>query len=502
MTVESRQPGHAAQITLDLPTARRGQQIILRDLAELIGRCLHDWGMEPYMLHDRRLSRLHALLRRQPAPPPAGERRGRIVVPAAQGTSSRGVDLAIDPAELQAQQRDLQARCLDLQRREVLTTRLLDRVHKDEQALTTRRVAFQAWESALDRAGVGLNARQTDLERAETQLRRRVQEHGQYKARLQRQLQEAAEQERRLDARRTRLEADERDLAGRVADVRRAVELCQARAGKLDSREQKLEALQRHLDNLQLRLQSRDNELQAREQTAMAEAAERAAQLEQKETELDAQHQDVQRQIAQLQVRMARLDEALRCVKSREVRAAGCDADLDRRQAELARRGEQSDRREHDVKIQLERLERARSDLSRRTGNLDTREQDLQTREEVLAAKRAKQVESQALMDQLAAHLHAWEDQLRGLERFLRNWTGHLDDVPKDGPVPDRPGGSAGRNSTVPAPRRPDQHALPTGKAESESSIEVLRRLGATGTDEELSFMLSRNPLEAAPSGV
>lgn len=359
-------------------------------------------------------------------------------------------------AEIDARERQLQALETDLRTR----NRVVDKRGDD-----------------LDQREAGVQGREADLERCVRRLVERREELTQRElsqATLESDLQaQAAELERNtVDQQHLALQnaADSQNLKNRTAQLQQdqddwqaqliaaqqeaqaATEVHTRRGAELDNR---AEACQSHTMDLDRRVSQLDERQSSLEQTS-----ERLAQQVKAHREAEACLQDQKKALHQTQEEHQR-QAVLHLEKQ------------NRHQVELEGRKKGLDEQEVNLTDQNKKLQKQRQKVTLMFHSfesilkaLNARESTLNQVEQALHGKQSQQKRHQLLLAELASELERWRDT-------LGQHNGH---TPHRNRISDTP--ASGTNSP----------------------LEVLRKLGATGTDEELTAKLAHNPLTLEPS--
>ena len=353
--------------------------------------------------------------------------------------------------------------------------------------------------------------RERQLASAEEEVGRRLQGVLAKQRELDDHLASAARQQETLDARKGELDK----LAAQVAGD---VETAAAKRHAIDEREKTLAAREAELGDRQsaaerLREEARRqlggeiegcaslrNELDER---AAALAAEQAAfvrereqiamSLGERDAQLTAERRAVQEQARQLRDKIEQLKPIWDQVKRQQGELKALRSEMDRRQEALDRREAELDRSAR---------ERAGADRSRRhsateAGELAALVEKLRVREQEPAAREVSHREHAGALGWLTDALEHRQGQPNGFEPPLRKReVGQTASSQEGNPPPARSGVSAttaGNNVAAP-PTRPSA-AADHNRPAMRSAMEILRTLGARGTDEEILAKLARNPV-------
>jgi chromosome segregation ATPase len=366
------------------------------------------------------------------------------------------------------------------------TTALTEKQQWIETHLTTaeaREQKITAAETRLSDLDANLTKKEKDLlerEQAVTQLQDRLAKEKRVHDDVSRSLTEADRRikktEDELGVQRRRLEEEMAAMAGRRNDLdRQARELAAAKADLERSSRAALEAGE------------------ATEPHAAREAA-----LAEREALVRTERDEVKEQAAHLRQRLDHLKKAWEEMKRKEQHLATLQASLDARQAELSQR-EASAPRPADTAGPAEITDATESDVQRRLGEqkraLMAMAAELQSREQALSAREARQNELASVVGNITDTFDRLQTHLGDIDELLQR-------KPQSGSTAE----PASSRDATDSPRGP--HAGPVNAAAEgppadrpamRSAIDILRRLGVEGSDEELEARLAQNPCEGHP---
>jgi len=308
------------------------------------------------------------------------------------------------------------------------------------------------------------------------------------------------------------LERQEESVVRRQSELER---MCRESAEKMDvladerrrreEHEVRIEAREHALAEMERVLAAAGEEI-ARENAKLADCrkleqdlGERGRVLDDRDAQLAADRRTVREHARQLREKIAQLKPVWDQVKQQQTQMQARRSELDRREEALQRREAEPER----VLREFATPDRSGRQSVTEAGELAGLVERLRVREQELAAREVQHKEYASVVGGLADTFDRLQGQLSGFEQSLRKREARpaTDTQENSTPAVGRAAAVTTAENAATAPPARSSPETDYNRPALRSAVEILRRLGAMGTDEELLAKLARNPGQTAVSG-